>query len=422
MFDHLVDRLLLAGFRWQAHGAMTFREEVPLTPRPPRAGVASLYVHVPFCEALCPFCSFHRVEFRAPKARRYFEALREELRRYHQAGFRFSSVYVGGGTPTVAPDELVETLELVKALYGVGEISVETNPRDLSLGVLEKLQKVGVSRLSVGVQSFDDRLLREMERYTKYGPAAEIIEHLAAAAPCFPTLNVDMIFNLPHQDEASLRHDLDVILGLEANQVSFYPLMVTRSTALAMAKTMGTPDRRRLRRFYDLILGRLRPAFEPQSAWCFARGAGAIDEYVVDAEDYVGVGSGAFSYVDGALSATTFSINEYCERIASGQTAVTSRRTLSEDERIKHAFLMKLFGLSLSRQWALDRYGDHFFSVLAPAVAVLKGLGALVEDEASYRLTNRGMYYWTLMMAAFYEEVNRFREQMRAHLRRFPCE
>ena len=90
-----------------------------------------LYVHVPFCEVLCPFCSFHRVRYDAPKSSRYFEALRREIRLYHQAGFRFSDVYVGGGTPTVNADELLATLALVRSLSPVRTISIETNPNHL---------------------------------------------------------------------------------------------------------------------------------------------------------------------------------------------------------------------------------------------------------------------------------------------------
>jgi len=82
----------------------------------PPAGPCQLYVHIPFCEALCPFCSMHRVQFREQKAPGYFAALRSEIRTYHARGFQFSDVYVGGGTPTVAPAQLLETLSLIRSL------------------------------------------------------------------------------------------------------------------------------------------------------------------------------------------------------------------------------------------------------------------------------------------------------------------
>jgi coproporphyrinogen III oxidase-like Fe-S oxidoreductase len=405
---YFLERLLLAGFRWQTRTAMKFSsgEAVP-RPVPPRSGGAFLYVHVPFCEVLCPFCSFHRVQYQEDKARRYFAALRQEIRCYHDAGFSFTGVYVGGGTPTVAPGELVETLGLIRGLFPVREISVETNPRDLRDDVLAQLAAAGVDRLSVGVQSFDDQLLRHMERYEKYGSSAEIQERLQAAAPLFRTLNADMIYNLPYQTLSSLERDLDILLGLKVNQVSCYPLMTAKSATFL-------PRARRLRPFFDTILARLRPHFAPQSAWCFARGEGALDEYIVEADDYVGVGSGAFSYLDGVMYATTFSLKAYADRVGRGLAGITGQRRLSTSEQILHAFLVRLFGLKLEKRWLRERLGRHPFRPLAPLLAPLKLAGAVREDKTAYHLTDRGMYYWVLMMASFFESVNEFREQMRA--------
>jgi coproporphyrinogen III oxidase-like Fe-S oxidoreductase len=161
------------------------------------------------------------------------------------------------------------------------------------------------------VQSFDDRLLKDMERYHSYGSGAEAHQHLRNAAGLFPTLNVDLIFNLPHQDLASLERDIELFCSSDANQVSFYPLMTSRAIARRMAASTGLPDRRRLRPFYETILTRLRPDFTPSSAWCFTRYGQTSDEYVVEADYYIGVGSRAFSYLDGTLYATTFSLNTY---------------------------------------------------------------------------------------------------------------
>ena len=388
----------------------------PRPPAPP-AGPVSLYVHVPFCTALCPFCTFHRVPFREQASSRYFAALRDELRLYHRAGFTFASLYVGGGTPTCAPDELVETIALARELFGMSEISVETNPTDLRPAVLEPLAAVGVRRLSVGVQSFDDRLLRAMERYDHYGSSAEMIERIDAAAGSFPTLNVDLMYNLPNQDPASLERDLDVVLGLRANQVSFYPLMTAHSAAAKIRTTMGAQGPNRVHEFYGRFLTRLRPAFQPQSCWCFSRTVGAIDEYVVDADDYVGIGSGAFSYVDGTLYATTFSLNHYVDRVSHGYTGITGRRTYSLDDRLKNAFLTGLFGLELRRTRVRARWGDDFEERLRWALDAMRVVGAITEDAEAWRLTDRGMYLWVLLMSEFYESVNRFRETMRSGIR-----
>jgi coproporphyrinogen III oxidase-like Fe-S oxidoreductase len=295
-------------------------------------------------------------------------------------------------------------------------VSVETNPKDLRPDVLDVLVDAGVQRLSVGVQSFDDALLREMDRYEKYGSCAEIRERLAYAATRFRTLNVDMIYNLPHQTDAMLDADLDAVLAGPANQVSFYPLMSSKSVERKMGRAMGLPDRGRLAAHYRRVLARLRPAFVPSSAWCFNRGGHGIDEYVVQSSDYVGVGSGAFGNVDGVAYATTFSLRSYVEHVERGRTGVTGQRVLGERERMRYDLLMRLFALQLDRSWMRERYGARVELKLAPELLALRALGAIEEDARGWRLTDRGMLVWVMMMSSFYESVNEFRAQMRAQI------
>jgi coproporphyrinogen III oxidase-like Fe-S oxidoreductase len=412
----LIDSALLGLFRFQTRGFLRMEDTDGAVPPPPRHDGCYLYVHIPFCEVLCPFCSFHRVQHCHEQARRYFAALRAEIGLYHAAGHKFSGVYFGGGTPTVEPEELVETIEIVRSLFDVREISVETNPHDLRPPLLELLRRAGVSRLSVGVQSFDDELLREMGRIERYGTGDEIQRHLRAAAGFFPTLNVDLIFNQPHQSAASLERDLDIVSAVGANQVSCYPLMSSPTVRRQMIATMGAPDRRRLRRLYGLIVQRLAPSFAPTSAWCFTRHGHGSDEYIVAAENYVGVGSGAFSYLDGTLYATSFSLRAYEDRVAAGRTGIVTRHELGETDRMRYALLVRMFGLGLDRAWAERRHGKRFFRKLWGELRTLEWLGAADRTPTGWRLTERGMFWLMLMMSEFFESVNAYRDAMRRHI------
>lgn len=398
--------------------AMRFAEDgIARAPPPAPANPCQLYVHVPFCEVLCPFCSFHRVRFREEKTSRYFDALRREIRLYHDAGFRFRDVYVGGGTPTVDPGQLLETLALVRTLSPVHTVSIETNPNHLEPEWLQRYRDAGVTRLSVGVQSFDDGLLAGMDRLEKYGNGATIRERLTAARGIFPTLNVDMIFNLPGQTLELLERDLDILLGLDVDQVSFYPLMTAPTARHKMERTMGQSDPRLRHPMYERILDRLLPHYRTSSAWCFSRGEGMFDEYIIDQDDYVGVGSGAFSYVGGAMYSTTFSLNHYCRLVEGGSTAVTNRRVLGARERMRYDFLVRLFGGELRRDEIETRYGSAFWLKLAPELVAMRAIGATRHDADAIRLTRRGLYCWVLMMAEFFNSVNAVREQMRDHIR-----
>ena len=415
----MIEPLLGAYFRYATRASLQFGPESSVASVPARSGDRRylLYVHIPFCESLCPFCSFHRVQFGEGKAVRYFRALRKEIELYHAAGFDFSSAYVGGGTPTVMPGELVETLDLMRSLFSIQEVSVETNPNHLKPEVLSLLKAAQVNRLSVGVQSFDDQLLKEMQRYAPYGSSAEIIGRLEDVHGVFDTLNVDMIFNLPHQGLESLRRDIQVLKSLEVDQASFYPLMPAGTTRKAMAHQMGAVTFRREKAFYEEIFAAMSEAYEPSSAWCFSRGNGMIDEYIVDHDEYLGVGSGSFSYLGGSMYSSTFSIPRYLQLVESGRTGITLFRRFEPIERMRYDFLMKLFGLSMDVAAMERKYGGEFQRKLWKEFLFFRTVGALKAGAGQYRLTKRGMYYWVIMMREFLMGVNNFREDMRQHIR-----
>ena len=412
------ERPLIALLERQYARAMRFEPggRAPELPPAP-AAACQLYVHVPFCEVLCPFCSFHRVRFDASGARPYFDALRREIALYHAAGFRFQDVYVGGGTPTVDPPQLLETLAFVRSLWPVRSISVESNTNHLQPVLLQRLRDAGVTRLSVGVQSFDDGLLASMDRLHKYGSGEQIRQRLAAAQGIVPTLNVDMIFNLPGQTLAMLGHDLDRLVGLGVEQVSFYPLMTARGARRRMARTMGFADPALRHPMYELIGRRLQPGYRPSSAWCFARGQDLHDEYIIDQDDYVGVGSGAFSYVGGTMYSTTFSLRHYLRRVGAGGSGIAEQRRLSARERMRYDLLMRLFGGELDLAAMRARHGRDVARALAPELVAMRLLGATRRDGDVLRLTPRGRYVWVLMMAGFFNAVNEVRSRMREHIR-----
>ena len=117
-------------------------------PAPTPGQAYMLYMHVPFCERLCPYCSFNRFPFREDRAKPYFENMRREMRMLKELGYDFDSVYIGGGTPTIMIDELCETIDQARDLFSIREVSSETNPNHLIPSYLEKL-KGRVQRLSV---------------------------------------------------------------------------------------------------------------------------------------------------------------------------------------------------------------------------------------------------------------------------------
>ena len=377
-----------------------------------------LYLHIPFCVVLCPFCSFHRVEFQQDRAEQYFRALQKEIRITTDAGYRFDEMYIGGGTPTVLPDELMATVRLLRENHPMSRVSVETNPDDLDDNKLPQLHDVGVSRLSVGVQSFDDKLLKEMQRYDKYGSGDEIRRRLNRVQGTFETLNIDMIFNFPHQTEESLRNDLKILThDVNADQVSYYPLMATQNTQKSMLRTMGTVDFHRERRMYQQIVRHMSAAgYTRSSAWCFSRDSNMIDEYITDRNEYLGLGSGAFSYLDGNFFASTFSINHYLRLIDAGQTSIVKRRTMSRLEQMRYYLLIRMFSGSLDLEAAEREFDGGFRRGTRRDLIALRMLGAIRNCDGRLQLTDRGYYIWVIMMREFFTGVNKLREEMRHNI------
>lgn len=417
-----IDALIGNYFRRSNRRYMKFTESLSGTclPAPDTASQYMLYLHIPYCVVLCPFCSFHRVEFKRDPAQQYFHALRHEIELATNAGYRFGELYIGGGTPTVLPRDLIRTIDLVRELHPVQRISVETNPNDLTDDILRDLRDAGVKRLSVGVQSFDDGLLQEMQRFEKYGSGDQIRDRLQHAQGIFDTLNVDMIFNFPHQTEALLNRDLDILVGeLGVDQVSFYPLMSANSTRKTMLHSVGRVDYARERNLYEIIAAHmLAHGYTRSSAWCFSRRSGMFDEYIVENEEYVGLGSGAFSYLQGSLFASTFSINHYLRLVDAGKTGTTGRRDISRREQMRYYLLMRLFGGSLDLAAADYRFDGEFQRTLWPELAVLRMTRAISDSGDTLTLTEYGNYLWVMMMREFFTGVNNLRDEMRHNIPR----
>lgn len=404
-----------------------------MLPKPQPGQKYMLYMHVPFCTKLCPYCSFNRFPFSEERALPYFEALRKEMRMLYDLGYNFESVYVGGGTPTVMIDELCKTLDQARDLFDIKEVSSETNPNHLMPEYLEKLAG-RVQRLSVGVQSFDDGLLKQMKRFDKYGSADQIVERIQLATPYFTSMNADMIFNFPAQTEDMLIHDIERVVESGCTQATFYPLMASQSVKRQLAATVGAVGYDREQRFYEIIdelmTGGDKPLFTHSSAWTFNRfdydagvtgdaegSGGMIDEYVVKYEEYPAIGSGGITYLGSNLYVNTFSLQQYSQDIAAGHMSVMGKTSFDLYDRMRYRFLMQLFGLRLDKcAWERD-FGVSIENGLPFEMLFMRSVGAFATDnDEEITLTAKGRYLVVAMMRQFFIGVNNLRDQARAAL------
>lgn len=398
-----------------------------MMPAPEQGKRYMLYMHVPFCERLCPYCSFNRFPFSEERALPYFENMRKEMRMLKDLGYDFDSVYIGGGTPTIMIDELCDTIDQARELFNIQEVSSETNPNHLIPSYLDKLQG-RVQRLSVGVQSFDDGLLKQMDRYDKYGCGQEILERIQDASPYFVSMNADMIFNFPAQTEDILINDIERVIESGCTQTTFYPLMASPSVERSLARTVGKVNYAREQKFYEIISELLTGGplhlFEHGSAWTFnkrntsAAGEDAmIDEYVVDYEEYPAIGSGGITYLGSNLYVNTFSVKDYNKCIEAGRMSIMGKTTFSKRDRMRYRFMMQLFGLRLDKRQFKKDFGCSVEVGLPVEMAFMKASGAFATDNADeLTLTPKGRYLLVVMMRQFFIGVNNLRDQARAAL------
>jgi len=413
---YLVESILNKYYRMKMKSVLDFDEagSFPIPPKPQTdRDDYLLYVHIPFCESLCPYCSFHRYVYDERLARKYFEALWKELNLYKDLGYDFKGLYIGGGTPTITMGRLIETLNITSDIFSIQEISVETNPNHITEKNLALLKKAGVNRLSVGVQSFDDYVLKQIGRFEKYGCRDEIRDKLKSATGIFDTLNIDLIFNLPIQTERSLKQDLDIIDDLYPEQVTFYPLMTASSVESALRKSLGSIDYRKEKKFYYIILERMKNSYTGSTAWCFSRKSSMIDEYIIAYDKYVGAGSGAFGYFNDCIYINTFSIDEYIQRIKGNEFPVGRVKKFSEKENIHYFLLMKLFGLSMPKTVFETEPGQKYRKALRKEMLLLKLSGCIKDSGRAIELTDRGKYYWVMAMREFFIAVDTMRDYCR---------
>jgi len=368
----------------------------------------SLYIHIPFCRSLCPFCCFNRYLFKEDKARQYFKNLKRELDLYIQRGFRFSDFYFGGGTPTVLMDELVSFIDYLKEKFEVKRISLETTPREVNPENISLLKAAGVNRLSIGVQSFNNDVVKSMGR--PFCTGKEMKEKLLVAEGKFDTLNLDLVFNFPGQSVAQFEADVATFKDLGIDQATFYPLMASPHKKDAMERRFNRVDISREKKFYEVILRELYSGgYKASTAWCFSKGERMIDEYIIDFDDYIGIGSGSVSIVGGNFYVNSFSLDRYEAMVNGDNFPIIGWRKLSGREHLRYYLLTKLFGMEVDKKRFQQRFGADIYEKLRLELLFFKRFG-LVQGDKKIKVTPKGMYPVSVMMREFFASLNGLRE------------
>ncbi|MEJ2414404.1 MAG: coproporphyrinogen III oxidase family protein [Sulfurimonas sp.] len=360
-----------------------------------------LYIHIPFCHTLCPYCSFHKFPYDEQSVLHYFEYLHKEIKLVHKLGYKFDSIYFGGGTTTIMPEKLLETIELTKSLFDIKEISCESDPLHIVQLNDERFYN-NIDRLSIGVQSFNDDYLIQMGRHHKFGSAKEQFAKVKEVLGKFSIVNIDLIYNYPSQNEKQIEEDIERVLELHPDQVTFYPLMYAPNIKEHLSKEWGRLNDEKEQRLYAIIEEKMQSAYTQRSSWAWSlKGSDIIDEYVIERSEYVGVGSGAFSFIGDTLYANTFSLPKYVEMLQQEKLPITHSKTFPHFAIADYRMVTELFGLHTSNTH------PKFEKFL------LKLLG-VYDDKGE--VSQKGRYLMSVMMREFYNGMDYVRETMRKNL------
>ena len=370
-----------------------------------------LYAHVPFCHTFCPYCSFHKYHYEQELAKIYFENLRQEMRQVKAAGFDFGSLYVGGGTTLINELELEKTLVLAKELFSIKDVSCESDPNHIRPENLKRFQGL-IDRLSVGVQSFDDETLKRVGRYEKFGSAEETKRKLEKALGKIPVISLDLIFNLPNQTKEQLINDINVAKSISPQQITFYPLMKSELTRENIARSLGVSNVDNEREFYEIIVSEFaKGGYKQSNAWAFSneKSADLRDEYVGSNLEYVGVGSGAFSFLDGELVINAFNLLDYGRKVKDRQSPVIAKCAFSKKERLKYTFLTRLFDGAVDIKAYNEQNDANINKDLFVELSLLKLVNAIYEENGVIKPTFFGKYICVVLMRDFYAGMDKVR-------------
>jgi oxygen-independent coproporphyrinogen III oxidase len=368
--------------------------------------MAGVYVHLPFCPYLCPYCDFAKWPLRATAAKEYLAAIRAEIQ--VESCVPAATIYLGGGTPNAYDRANIADLfaRLHQRFPGAGEITIEINPELVRDGDLDAYRRCGITRLSIGVQSFEPAEIRTLGRKHTVEQIGAVVA--AARAARFDSVSLDLMFAVPGQTQASWRRTLHAAIALGVDHCSAYGLTIEEGTPYAAWRAREPAaffDDAREAELYAMAIETLQAAgYEQYEISNFARPGHRCAHnlnYWANGE-YIGLGVGAASYRDGVRSVHTRSLEEYVSAARSGRPIPSEAERLEGRRRAGEAMMLALRtsqGVGLSE--FKERYGIDVMEHYAPVVTRFARTGLLERVGDSVRLTRRGVFLANDVCGAF---------------------
>ncbi|HGD1010122.1 TPA: radical SAM family heme chaperone HemW [Streptococcus agalactiae] len=358
----------------------------------------SAYVHIPFCTQICYYCDFSKVFIKNQPVDAYLQALIREFRSYDITELR--TLYIGGGTPTsisaVQLDYLLTELSRDLNLNTLEEFTIEANPGDLTVDKIEVLQKSAVNRVSLGVQTFNDKHLKRIGRSHNEAQIYSTIDALKTAG--FQNISIDLIYALPGQTMDDVRSNVAKALSLNIPHLSLYSLILEHHTVFMNKMRRGKlhlPTEDLEAEMFEYIISEMeRNGFEHYEISNFTKPGFESRHNLMywDNVEYYGVGAGASGYLDGIRYRNRGPIQHYLKGVSEGNARL-SEEVLSKNEMMEEELflgLRKKEGVSIGK--FEQKFGTSFEKRYGQIVQELQSDGLLKENNGFIQMTKKGLF------------------------------
>ena len=372
-----------------------------------------IYIHIPFCKQKCYYCDFVSFSNKEGYIEKYVETVKREIDSYDLSNYNITTIYIGGGTPSRIPSEKIqEILEKIKQKISKNhtrwediEITIELNPGTVDEEKIKKYKEIGINRLSIGLQSTNNKLLKEIGRIHTFEDFKKTYNLVKKVG--FENINVDLMIGLPNQTISDVKESLNEIIKLNPTHVSVYSLIVEENTKMEQLinnKELQLPDEELERQMYWYVKNTLElNGYNHYEISNFAK-KGKESKHNLNCweqKEYIGLGLAAYSYLNGVRYGNTSNIEEYInvqdfynrsELEESGiRIRIVDEVQTLEDKRKEYMLL----GLRKIEGVSIQKFKEKF--VENPIFLFRKELEKLVNEELiaidgdCIRLTNKGL-------------------------------
>jgi oxygen-independent coproporphyrinogen-3 oxidase len=363
-----------------------------------RTDPLGVYLHVPFCAQICPYCPYNKEIYEAGLAAAYAEAVRRETDLYAELldGKPITSCYIGGGTPTtMLHSGLAEMIGHLRGALNLRcDLHMESHPNHLDAAGLDAIAALGVRHLSIGVEALFDRHLATLHRpYTVQSVKAAVGRAVARGFDC---VNVDVMFGLPGQTLDEVRQTARELVALGVDQVAAYPIFLFPYTPMGRAAPASNHGlrqslkrRRMLAVFEEVLYG---ADYERTSAWAFTR-KGVSRYCSVTVPAYLGFGAGGGSYLRDVFNLNTFGAADYVKAMQAGRLPIALSLDLSERMQRAGWLYWRIYETRFSRAAYRERFGEDIDRAYGGYLRLMRLLGFLKEDGENIVLSDRGSFW-----------------------------